>query len=49
MGTLIKDNGMKEILAYPSGILMLLLNVGEFISIIKSLKSSKTYGKITIS
>ena len=45
MGTPIKDNGMKEIPAYPSGTLMLLLNVGEVISIIKSLKSSKTYGK----
>ena len=45
-GTPIKVNGMKEIPAYPSGAFMLLLNVGEVISMIKSLKLSKTYGKL---
>ena len=46
MGTPIKVNGMKEIPVYPSGAFMLLLNVGEVISMIKSLKLSKTYGKL---
>jgi len=44
-----KDNGMKEILTYPSRIFMLLQNAREIISIIKFLMSFKIYGNIIIS
>ena len=49
MVTLTKDNGLKEILTYPSAILMILQNVGEIISIIKFFRLLRTYGKIIIS
>ena len=49
MVILTKDNGLKEILTYPSMILMILQNVGEIILIIKFLRLLRTYGKIIIS
>ena len=49
MVTLTKENGLKEILIYPSVILMILQNVGEIISIIKFLRLLRIYRKIIIS
>ena len=44
-----KGNGLKGILNCPSKILLLLLNVGEIILIIRFLKLLRIYGKIIIS
>ena len=49
MDTPTNDNGMKEILIYPSETLMLLQNAGEIILIIKLLILLTVYGNTTIS
>ena len=49
MDTPTNDNGMKEILIYPSETLILLQNAGEIILIIKLLMLFRIYGKIIIS
>ena len=49
MDTLTKDNGLKEILTYPSVILLLLKKVGEIILTIKFLRLLRGYEKIIIS